>query len=290
MPAYNCSSTVRESIDSILNGNLGPDDELVIFEDASRDSTYGVIQSHIEGKENIHLFKHNHNKGGGATRNDAVEMASNDYIFCLDSDNVLAPNSVGALFEHSKAMHADVVSFQELRYFTNTWNATTHTWCFEDVSYDLPYILSHNKVPGASGNYLFTKDSWSRARGYPEFSGALDTWGFGLAQVASGSKMVILPGTHYYHRYGHESYWVRHSKSQNVSRSALQLLIPYLDMIEPKDIDYIMGAGRDQWFSNLDKRPLSLISSTRSKQSTILRDILERSFGVTNVILNKMRT
>lgn len=261
VPAYNCDLTISETLDSIINSNIEKDDEIIVVDDASTDGTKVLLASYVSKYDFINVVSHSRNKGGAAARNTAVENSKNKLIFCLDSDNVLVEGSVKKLKSYLIEQSADVASFQELHYFNDCISEVTHRWVFKQGQITFADCLAGFVVPIASGNYLFTKESWLRAGGYPEFAGALDAWGFGLRQVATGSKMVVLPDSFYFHRYGHESYWVRDSKNDNISLNALQIVIPYMDLIVDKDINYIVGCKKRRvWFEQLDKRPLRLKS------------------------------
>jgi glycosyltransferase involved in cell wall biosynthesis len=258
IPAYNCEETIEETVDSIFNGNLTPGDEVIIVNDHSSDNTDKIIKKIVEKykKESIRIFHHKYNKGGASARNTAVENSKNNLIFCLDSDNILEPNSVPKLKNYLIDNCADVAAFQELNYFLGNSTNVTHKWVYND-EINFMDCFCGGIVPGASGNYLYTKKSWEKAGGYPEFAGALDTWGFGVRQLATGSRMISLPNSHYFHRYGLNSYWVRESKKGNISLTALQIIIPYFYMFYPKDIDYIMSKKyRNKWFENLTRRSL----------------------------------
>ena len=259
MPAYNCATTVAESAESIMKTNLIQGDELVITNDCSTDNTKEVLLK-LQGKypDRIIILNHSINKGGAAARNTAVEHASNQLIFCLDSDNVLAPDSIQKLKKFFITSMADVASFGELHYFKEDTKKITHTWIFQKTLVLLADVLSNPVVPGSSGYYLFTKESWIRAGRYPEFAGALDAWGFGFRQVATGSRMLALPGSFYYHRCGHESYWMRDSKKPGlVSLVALQIVIPFIDRFYDRDVNYIMSKrGRRTWYNSIVKHPI----------------------------------
>ena len=93
IPAYNCERTISETIDSILK-NIESKDEVVIVNDCSTDNTSHVIKQYADENSQIKIVEHPVNKGGAAARNTAVENASNELIFCLDSDNVLLDDTV----------------------------------------------------------------------------------------------------------------------------------------------------------------------------------------------------
>ena len=119
--------------------------------------------------------------------------------------------------------------------------------------------------PGASGNYLFTKDSWFKVGGYLPAHG-LDTWSFGFRQVMEGGNIVTLKDTRYFHRYGIDnSYWTEFEKKYNPSMSALAYVIPYINRISKSDERYMFGRGRRTWLSKLDKHPIKINEYERVK-------------------------
>ena len=258
IPAYNCEKTVEESVASIFDGNIDQDDEIVIVNDGATDNTKSILDDLKKKHHEIKIFEHKHNKGGGAARNTAIENTRYPIIFCLDSDNLLETGLIGKLKKFLADSGIDVAAFQELFYFSKSKDSITHKWIYKEGLIGLADYLSGPIVPGASGNYMFTKESWVRAGRYPEFT-FLDTWGFGFRQMATNSKMAVMPESYYYHRYGHESYWIREAKKGKVSLNALQIIIPYLDLLSEKDVDYIMSKkGRANWFENLGERPIRL--------------------------------
>jgi glycosyltransferase involved in cell wall biosynthesis len=266
IPAYNREDTITAAIESIVMGNLEPGDEVVIVDDGSSDNTARLINELASRWPAITVITHSRNKGGAAARNTAVEQAKQPIVFCLDSDNILAPRSVGPLLEFLVCSGADVAAFSEIRYFSGPAADITHSWFLKSGRFGLREYLGGIRVPGASGNYLFTKESWLRAGGYPEFAGALDTWGFGLRQVATGSKMMVKQHSHYLHRCGADSYWVRQTRQGNVDLLALQVLLPFLHLIDHRDADYVMSRkGRNSWLLNLDRRPLRLRAAATSR-------------------------
>lgn len=268
MPAFNCSTTVAESIGSILHGNLAGGDEIVVVDDGSTDDTAIIVADLADRHSAIRLVKHTHNRGGAAARNTAVEQAKHDTVFCLDSDNLLAPNSVFELRHFLTATHADAAAFHELRYFKDAAATTTHIWQFRSGPVSLADHLAGKIVPGASGNYLYTKLSWFKAGGYPESAGALDAWGFGLRQVATGQRMMVMPSGHYHHRYGHQSYWIRDvvGKNDQASIKASQLLSPFFDRLAKEDVDYILSpSGQKAWFKALDHHPIRVLDGNAGR-------------------------
>ena len=185
-------------------------------------------------------------------------------LFCLDSDNILVPGSIPKLKEFLVNSGADVAAFQEIHFFEGCQENIINKWIYQD-QITLADFFSRDDVPGASGNYLFTKESWVRGGGYSESSGALDTHTFGFRQLATGSKMLMLPNTYYCHRQGIESYLVRFSKSNNWSLILTDIIAPFAHLIADADWQYMCGEGKDNWYGNINERPISLRTGIESK-------------------------
>jgi len=261
IPAYNCEKTILASVESIMGSNFHECDELIVVNDGSTDETPIIVERIREKYPITKIIAHQENRGGAAARNTATKNARNSILFCLDSDNILEPGSIYPLKKFMLDNKADIACFQEFRFFIKNPVKISHNkWILKPGIYSLADYLAGPVSPGASGNYMFTKESWVRAGGYPEFAGALDTWGFGLRQVATSSKMMVLPNSFYYHRIGNDSYWVRFTRSTNASNLALEILTPFFGLIDKESTDYILSEkGRNEWFERLEDHPIKVI-------------------------------
>jgi glycosyltransferase involved in cell wall biosynthesis len=272
VPAYNCAQTLRETIQSILDQNFENEDEIIIVNDGSTDKTQDVIDALRQRHPEIIGLRHHINKGSAAAgRNTAIDHAKNTLYFTLDADNILEPSSIPRLKTYFFEMGADAAAFGELHFFSGANRRVTHKWVFKEGSITLSDALSGHIWPGPSGNYLFTRDSWLRAGRYHEaVGGAYDSWAFGVRQLATGSKMVILKDAFYYHRVANKSAFLRDERRLNPSLVGLQVLLPFLHMIEDDDVEYILSPeGRYRWFENLAERPLRVKSPQVGKTGLV---------------------
>lgn len=258
MPAYNCQGMVEASIRSIVAGNAGSADELVVVDDGSTDATISVLGQLQRELPFIRVVRHDRNRGAAAARNTAINNASHRLLFALDSDNLLSPGSVPRLVAHLNEQDADAAAFRELWYFKGAPPRVTHRWVFRETV-ALADCFAGGVVPPSSGNYLFTRSSWDKAGGYPEEQGLQETWGFGVRQLATGTRMVTLSGSHYLHRYGHESYFVRLAREGTLSVAATRCVTPFLDRFTDESRRAITEEpGCRNWFESLNQRPLAL--------------------------------
>jgi glycosyltransferase involved in cell wall biosynthesis len=91
IPAYNRSSTIARSVQSVLVQTF-QDFEIIVVDDGSTDTTREVVQK-IDDKR-IHLICHNGNQGAAAARNTGMQAATGEYIAWLDSDDEWLPQKL----------------------------------------------------------------------------------------------------------------------------------------------------------------------------------------------------
>lgn len=88
MAAYNGSQFIEEQIRSILP-EMGDEDELVIIDDCSTDSTVSVVRSIQDPR--IRLINNDRNLGYVKTFERALAESTGDYVFLSDQDDVWIP-------------------------------------------------------------------------------------------------------------------------------------------------------------------------------------------------------
>lgn len=295
IPAYNCALTVKEAVESILETNFKDGDEIIIVNDFSSDQTEDTLLQLKAVYPFLILLKHSRNKGGAAARNTAIEQAKNELLFCLDADNVLAPDSIAPLKAYFLAKKADVASFQHQHYFLNDKTKPEYIWSIPEGEVSLQDHLSGKNVPGQHGNYLFTKKSWENAGAYAEGSGALDTSTFGLKQAITGAKIMVLKDSFYYHRLDYaNSYWMRDAESRmwSVSTKATYALMPLFHLIDEDYIDYILGKGRYTWYYHLAKKPIILAQNKVEFYKNLqvkVKNLVYPKLGLHKRITNKIK-
>jgi glycosyltransferase involved in cell wall biosynthesis len=259
VPVYNASETVAASIASAVR-NLVAGDEIVAVDDGSTDDSREVLARLQETTPMLRVIEHGERRGGGAARNTAVENSRNDLLFCLDADNVLRPRSLRRLVHHQHSTGADAAAFQMVLFFQRRPRMleVTHRHRYAAGEHRLADLLGGTICPPASGNYLFTKKSWARSGGYPEVT-TLDTWGFGLRQLAAGDRMVVMPRSGYFHRYGHDSNYVRELGAGNTDRIANELIGEITHLLAAGEVERV--SATPGWLHHLDEVPLRLATN-----------------------------
>lgn len=91
MPAYNAEKYIAESIESILNQTF-TDFELIIVDDASKDSTWEIINRYSEKDIRIKAYRNEENIGVTKNRNSLIKKALGDYVAWQDADDISHPS------------------------------------------------------------------------------------------------------------------------------------------------------------------------------------------------------
>lgn len=273
IPAYNCENTLVESVESIMDKNFENGDELIIVNDGSTDSTPIVI-SNLQKKYQFIKVVTQENKGCPAARNVGYAIASNPIIFNLYSDDILETESIQKLKKYMISENADMAAFAEDRFFQNNKHEVTHTWVSNPGLFTLADLLAGDINPGPGGNYMFSKKIWEKVGGVWEYGKGLhEAWGFTLKVLASGAKMVIMPNSYYYHRYGYNSLFIRESKKSNEnSLMATKMISHYIDLLIEEDANYITSEeGSKKWYDGPNRKPVHLKSGETGKTGFIKR-------------------
>lgn len=91
VPIYNVEDFLGECIESILRQNY-QNLEVILVDDASPDRSREVAEQFVARDPRICIVTHEYNRGLGPARNTGVQNATGDYIFFIDSDDLLSSN------------------------------------------------------------------------------------------------------------------------------------------------------------------------------------------------------
>ena len=88
IPCYNCASTIQIALNSVLNQTY-PVNEVICINDGSIDNTLNILNSYKERFPSSIGFKvlNQSNSGPSVARNQGIDIAANDWIAFLDSDD-----------------------------------------------------------------------------------------------------------------------------------------------------------------------------------------------------------
>ena len=100
MPVYNVELFVRESIESVLNQDIGIENiQLILVNDGSKDSSGEICKGYAEKYPENCLYVEKENGGVSSARNLGLDYVQGELVSFLDSDDKLSPNAFSAVYD-----------------------------------------------------------------------------------------------------------------------------------------------------------------------------------------------
>ncbi len=106
---YNMQWYLAECIDSILAQTL-EELEVLCIDDGSTDQSLELLHSYARKDARVKVY-HQQNAGLSAVRNRGVSLAAGEYIYFLDSDDMLVPEGLEVLYQKSAEKELDILYF-----------------------------------------------------------------------------------------------------------------------------------------------------------------------------------
>ena len=112
IPVYNVASYIEACIQSVFNQTY-KNIEIIIVDDCGIDNSMEIVEkivSTYNGEFCIKILHHNQNKGLSAARNTGIKKATGEYLFFLDSDDLLPNDAIQNLvYQTTKHPNIDFV-------------------------------------------------------------------------------------------------------------------------------------------------------------------------------------
>lgn len=106
IPCYNVADYLPQTIKSLASLEDAEDVEFIFINDGSTDETLSLIQSFAKSDSRVRIIDQK-NQGVSAARNNAIAIATGEYMVCLDGDDYLEPDTIVQL--RRACIGADVV-------------------------------------------------------------------------------------------------------------------------------------------------------------------------------------
>ena len=108
LPIYNVASYLDETFQSLQNQSL-QEIEIIAVNDGSTDESEKIIQKYAQHDSRISYFNQE-NQGQSVARNHALQYAKGEYIYMMDSDDVLYdPDALKNCYEYAEKNKADFI-------------------------------------------------------------------------------------------------------------------------------------------------------------------------------------
>lgn len=111
IPVYNGEETLSRTLKSVLNQSYAKI-EIIIVNDCSTDSTALIIDGFFKNNETnkrIKAFNHNRNMGVSEARNTGLKYVLGKYIYFVDSDDWIDPNTIKLLVQKAVFSNSQIV-------------------------------------------------------------------------------------------------------------------------------------------------------------------------------------
>ncbi|MDE6689070.1 MAG: glycosyltransferase [Prevotella sp.] len=109
LPVYNVRPYLDEALQSLTNQTLR-DVEIIAVNDGSTDNSEEILKKYQEQDERVRYFNQQ-NQGQSATRNLALQYASGEYIYFMDSDDVIDTEALQTCYDYAEKTRADFIFF-----------------------------------------------------------------------------------------------------------------------------------------------------------------------------------
>ena len=107
VPVYNVERYICRCIDSILNQTF-VNYELILVEDGSPDNSAYICDEYAKSDERISVI-HKENGGLSSARNAGIDAAKGEYLFFVDGDDVIHPNTLNIFYNCIKKNNSEIV-------------------------------------------------------------------------------------------------------------------------------------------------------------------------------------
>ena len=112
IPFYNVEQYIAQCLDSVYNQDIPEEEyEVICVNDASPDNSREIVKEYQRKHSNLILVEHEVNKKLGAARNTGRSVAKGQYIWNVDSDDMIAPNCLKEMLEICEKNDLDVLEF-----------------------------------------------------------------------------------------------------------------------------------------------------------------------------------
>lgn len=118
VPVYNTGKYLKECLDSLVNQTF-EDTEIICINDGSTDNSLEVLEEYKDKYFNISIYSQK-NSGLSITRNNGIKYSNGDYIYFMDSDDILELNAIEELYNIASENDLDFLIFKLINFSDET--------------------------------------------------------------------------------------------------------------------------------------------------------------------------
>lgn len=110
IPVYNVEKYLSECVDSVLHQTY-QNFEIILVDDGSKDKSGEICDMYASSDSRISVI-HKENGGASSARNEGLRYASGDYVYFLDSDDLIKPYAFEHFVKAVDSEKADIIFFE----------------------------------------------------------------------------------------------------------------------------------------------------------------------------------
>ncbi len=209
IPMYNREKYIAECLESVLCQSY-QNFEIILIDDGSTDRTIEIASQIAENESRIKLIIQDH-YGVSAARNRGLDLAQGEFVFFLDSDDVIHPELLEILVANLKRSNATIACTPLRVIYEKDWNKIDKQFPMEtqanNITYrgwdealnDMFYAYSTTPLSGIGG-VMMRRESIGETRFHPQLSIGEDYF-FNYEMIIKQSDVIILSPKLYFVRY-----------------------------------------------------------------------------------------
>lgn len=110
IPVYNVEKYLADCLNSVTGQTLN-DIEIICIDDFSTDHSVQLLEKLAAHDHRIKILRNSANRGPAYTRNVGLSNANGEYVYFLDSDDMIVENALQELYIAAKSNQLDVIFF-----------------------------------------------------------------------------------------------------------------------------------------------------------------------------------
>ena len=211
IPIYNCASYIEDCLHSIISQNI-PQKEIILINDGSTDTTQAICTSYATKYDFIHLIEQK-NAGTSSARNRGLEIATGDYVWFVDSDDMIADGIIPMIMPYLSE-NVEIICFNHIE---RTAYSDINKMTFHSVEKCSAISFLEKGLPGYLWNKIFRKDIVENIR-FLEGTKNIEDFLFCIEAISDANFIVCLPEVGYIYNCTNQTSTSRNKNWENLMK------------------------------------------------------------------------
>lgn len=160
IPMYNSEKYIGDCLESVFAQTF-QDFEIIVVDDCSTDKSCEIVENYISNfGDKLKLIRRKKNSGGGGfPKNDGLKFSCGEYIFFLDSDDMISKTAFEEIYTVAKNFNADVVQCEKF------FQISAET-SFSEINKISPPMISYPNIKFVENSTPISKNLFERVQNW----------------------------------------------------------------------------------------------------------------------------